>query len=138
MKSLLVVLSLISSTAFAVKMAPGHYQGWDVDTQTVMADLVLNADQTLVFNLTTPDFVTPEPGCTGVYTELDNDITSDVTCPMDFLPTAAVRMDISNVTDAGLLSSDGVEVPVYVDALGADPIVFKMKLIVAPVVNPVP
>ena len=57
---------------------------------------------------------------------------------MDFLPTAAVRMDISNVTDAGLLSSDGVEVPVYVDALGADPIVFKMKLIVAPVVNPVP
>lgn len=138
MKSLLVILSLISSSAFAVKMAPGHYQGWDVETQSVMADLVLKADQSLIFNLTTPDFETPAPGCTGIYTEIGNDITSDVTCPMDFLPTATVRMDISKVTDVGLLSDDGVEVPVYVDALGTDPIVFKMKLIVAPGVIPVP
>ena len=133
MKSLLVILSLISSTAFAVKMAPGHYQGWDIDTQTVMADLVLHADQTLVFNLTTPDFTTPAPGCTGIYAEVANDVTSDVTCPMDFLPTANVRMDVTAVTEAGLLSTDGVAVPVYVDALGTDPIIFKMKLIVAPV-----
>jgi hypothetical protein len=134
MKSLLVILSFISSTAFAVKMAPGHYQGWDVDTQTVMADLVLNADQTLVFNLTTPDFATPAPGCTGSYTEVGNEVTSDVVCPMDFLPTASVRMDVTAVTEAGLHSDDGVAVPVYVDALGTDPIVFKMKLIAAPIV----
>lgn len=133
MKSLLVILSLISSTAFAVKMVPGHYQGWDVDTQTVMADLVLNADQTLIFNLTTPDFTTPAPGCTGKYAEVGNDVTSDVTCPMDFLPTANVRMDVTSVTEAGLLSANGVAVPVYVDALGTDPIIFNMKLIVAPV-----
>lgn len=129
MKSLLVVLSLISSTSFAVKMAPGHYQGWDIDTQTVMADLVLNTDQSLVFNLTTPEFTTPAPGCTGNYVEVGNDVTSDVTCPMDFLPTAAVRMDVTNVTQEGLLSAEGVAVPVYVDALGTDAITFKMKLI---------
>lgn len=134
MKSLLVILSFISSSAFAIKMAPGHYQGWDVDTQTVMADLVLNADQTLIFNLTTSDFATPAPGCTGMYVEVANDVTSDVVCPMDFLPTATVRMDVTAVTEAGLLSADGVAVPVYVDALGSDPIIFKMKLIVAPVV----
>lgn len=136
MKSLLVILSLISSSAFAVKMAPGHYQGWDTETQTVMADLVLNADQTLIFNLTTPDFATPAPGCTGSYAEVGNDVTSDVVCPMDFLPTASVRMDVTAVTEAGLLSDEGVEVPVFVDALGTDPIIFKMKLIVPPVLIP--
>ena len=136
MKSLLVILSLISSSAFAIKMAPGHYQGWDTETQTVMADLVLNADQTLIFNLTTPDFATPAPGCTGSYAEVGNDVTSDVVCPMDFLPTASVRMDVTAVTEAGLLSDEGVEVPVFVDALGTDPIIFKMKLIVPPVLIP--
>jgi hypothetical protein len=133
MKSLLVILSFVSTAAFAAKMEPGHYQGWDVDTQTVMADLVLNADQTLFFNLQTPDFVTPEPGCTGSYVEVGNDVTSDVTCPMDFLPTAAVRMDVTAVTPELLRSADGVAVPVYVDALGSDPIIFKLKLIEAPV-----
>ena len=138
MKHLFVILSLISTTAFAAKMEPGHYQGWDVDTQTVMADLVLNADQTLVFNLTTPDFATPAPGCTGTYTEVGNDVTSDVTCPMDFLPTAQVRMDITNVTYDSVRTADGVEVPVYVDALGTEPLVFKLKWIEAPVVPAVP
>ena len=129
MKSLLVILSLVSSSAFAVKMEPGHYQGWDIESQTVMADLILNADQTLIFNLTTPDFVTPPPGCTGNYVEVANELTSDVICPMEFLPKANVRMDITKVDHDSLRSADGSIVPVYVDSLGADPIIFKMKLL---------
>ena len=54
---------------------------------------------------------------------------------MEFLPTAVVKMDITEVTHETIRSTEGVAVPVYVDALGSDPIVFKMKLIEAP---PVP
>ena len=134
MKSLWVMLSLLSTVTFAAKMEPGHYQGWDIETKTVMADLVLNADQSLIFNLTTPDFATPEPGCTGKYAEAGNEVTSDIICPMEFLPTAQVRMDITAVTPETIRATDGVAVPVFVDALGSDPIVFKMKLIEAPVI----
>lgn len=131
MKSLLVLLSLVSSMAFAqtAKMEPGHYQGVDKDTGTLNADLILNADQTLFFMLTSPDFETPAPGCTGMYEEVGNDINSDVTCPMDFLPTAKVRLDITNVTYDSVRSADGAEVAVYVDALGSDPIVFMLKIV---------
>ena len=141
MKALLVLLSLVSSIAFAQatpKMEPGHYQGVDKDSGTLNADLILNPDQTLFFMLTSPDFETPAPGCTGIYQEVGNDILSDVTCPMDFLPTAQVRLDITNVTKESVRSSAGAEVAVYVDALGSDPIVFLLKIVEPPVLPVVP
>lgn len=133
MKSLFIALTLISSFSFAqttsVKMAPGHYTGADKDTGTVTADVILNADHTLFMMLKTPDFETPAPGCTGIYEEIGNDINSDVTCPMDFLPTAKVRLDITAVNPISVNSEAGADVPVYVDALGTDPIIFVLKLV---------
>ena len=121
----------------AAKMEVGHYTGVDVESGTLNADVTLNADKTLIFKLKSADFEVPEPGCTGIYEEIGNDVISDVTCPLEFLKQTKVRLDITAVTYDSVRAPEGVIIPVFVEAIGEDPILFKMKL-VEPAVVPVP
>lgn len=137
MKSLLItatlVLNLLPMSLHAqqtqLKMEVGQYIGTDVESGTLNADLTLKADGSLIFKLKSPDFEVPEPGCTGQYIEQGEFLMSDVVCPLDFLPTAKVKMDITNVSHDSVRTADGAIVPVYVDALGDEPIAFKMKIV---------
>lgn len=123
------VLCLVVGVQASPKMEFGHYIGVDSESGVLEADLVLSSNYTLVLKLKSPDFEVPEPGCTGSYIELGNELLSQVSCPLDFLPTAALRLDIAKVNASTVRSADGAEVLVYVDALGQDPIPFKMKIV---------
>lgn len=127
--SFLSVLSLIIVANANPKMEFGHYTGVDMESGTLEADLILNTNYTLVLKLKSSEFEVPEPGCVGPYVEVANDLLSQVSCPLDFLPTASLKLDISKVNATSVRSADGAEVLVYVDALGQDPIPFKMKIV---------
>ncbi len=116
------------------KMEFGRYVGSDVESGTLNADVLLNPDNTLVFKLKSADFEIPDPGCTGIFEEIGNDVISKVNCPIEDLKEANVRLDITKVDRDSVRLPDGVEVPVYVDVLGDDPIIFKMKIVEVPVV----
>ncbi|MFZ3231307.1 MAG: hypothetical protein WA160_13950 [Pseudobdellovibrio sp.] len=131
MKSLLLTITLFSTLSFAAnkQVEPGLYSAVDVDTQTIVSSLLMGADGSVVFNITTPDFAMPAPGCTGLYTVVENSLTADMACPLDFLSQVQVGIDITNVTPESVRSNDGVVVDVVIDALGTDSYKFILKKI---------
>ncbi len=130
MKSIFLTLSLILTAAVQVNAAQvemGKYRAIDVDTRSVDATFILRADGTVNFNVTTPDFTMPAPGCDGKYTVVGNEFSADMTCPTDLLPEVSVRIDISNVNADSIRTEEGAEVAVIIDALGDEPVMFLLK-----------
>ncbi len=128
MKSL--VISLFLAAAFQVNAAQvemGKYKAIDVDTRSVDASFELFADGSVIFNVTTPDFTMPAPGCKGKYTVVENKFKADMTCPTDLLPEVSVDIDISNVNPQSIRTPEGALVPVIIDALGDEPTMFLLK-----------
>lgn len=120
-----VLAAAIQANAAQVEM--GKYKAIDVDTRTVDATFILRADGTVNFNVTTPDFTMPAPGCDGKYTVVGNEFTADMTCPTDLLPEVSVRIDISNVNPESIRTEEGAEVAVIIDALGDESTQFLLK-----------
>ncbi len=128
---------LMTSLAFADQsevignktVETGFYTAVDVETGTIQSSLLLRADNTVNFKVSTPDFTMPEPGCEGTYKVVENLLTADMTCPIDFLSEVQVRIDITNVTPESVRSEQGVNVDVIIDALGEDPYQFNLKKI---------
>jgi hypothetical protein len=128
MKFALITL-LLSSFAFASGKAveAGTYTAIDTETKTIVATLVVRADSTMNFAVSSPDFVMPEPGCEGNYMTEENNFIADLKCPLDFLSQVQVQIDITNVTPESVRSEAGVDVEVIIDALGSDPYVFNLR-----------
>jgi hypothetical protein len=55
------------------------------------------------------------------------EFSADIRCQSALLQQANVKIDISNVTPAGVRSANGVEVDVKIDALGGDVTKFILK-----------
>lgn len=128
MKSLLTSLVLILSTqVMAAQVELGKYTAVDADTRTVHANLELRADGTLNFKVKNNDFTMPEPGCEGKYAVVGNELTADMKCPTEILPTAKVKIDITNVNADSLRSEKGAEVYVVIDAFGDEKMKFFLK-----------
>jgi len=134
MKSLILAISLFSSLSFAAPhpVEPGLYSAVDVDTKTIVASLQIGADKSVVFKVTAPDFTMPDPGCKGFYTVVENTLSADMKCPLDFLSEVQVVIDITNVTPESVRAPNGVVVNVVIDALGSDAYPFVLKKIDAP------
>lgn len=137
MKKMLLVclgLSLASLSSMAAPVLnktiePGLYTAVDVDSGTVVAQLVMRSNGTLNFKVKTPDFQMPEPGCEGVYTVVSDTFASNLKCPISTLPEVSVKINIANVTPQALRSQVGALVPVVIDALGTDPTMFRLKIV---------
>ena len=127
MKSLLLSLLLVVSAKVNAQVEIGKYRAVDLDTKTIIATFELRTNGTVNFNVTTPDFTMPAPGCEGVYKVVGNEFSADLKCPTDLLPEASVKIDVSNVNPQSLRSETGVEVNVVIDALGDEPIKFLLK-----------
>lgn len=128
MKSLILSLVLLASTsAFSATAELGKYIAVDKDTKSIVASFELRANGTVNFTVKTPDFTMPAPGCEGTYKVEGNNFSADLKCPTEMLPQASVKIDISNVTAAGLRSATGVQVGVVIDALGEEPNQFMLK-----------
>lgn len=128
MKSILLSLLLaVTVQVNAAQVEMGKYKAIDVDTRTVDATFILRADGTVNFNVTTPDFTMPAPGCDGKYTVVGNEFTADMTCPTDLLPEVSVKIDITNVNSDSIRTEEGAEVAVIIDALGDEPTMFLLK-----------
>lgn len=128
MKSLLMSLVVgfaVHATAAQVEL--GKYKAVDADTRTIQASLELRANGTVNFKVKTPDFTMPEPGCEGKYTVIGNEFSADMKCPTDLLPTASVKIDITNVNADSIRSEKGAEVYVVIDALGDEKTKFFLK-----------
>ena len=121
----LLLAAAIQANAAQVEM--GNYKAIDVETRTVDATFILRADGTVNFNVTTPDFTMPAPGCDGKYTVVGNEFSADMTCPTDLLPEVSVRIDITNVNPESIRTEEGAEVAVIIDALGDEPVMFLLK-----------
>lgn len=130
-----ILTALMSLSAFAAPLKgkdtktveAGLYQAIDVETKTIIATLNIREDHTLNFKVVTPDFTMPEPGCEGQYKVIENNFISDLECPLDFLSEVQVQIDIKDVTPESVLSENGVNVDVVIDALGSDPFKFNLK-----------
>ena len=128
MKSLIISLVLAAAVQIqAAQVEMGKYKAIDVDTRTVDATFILRANGTVNFNVTTPDFTMPAPGCDGKYTVVGNEFSADMTCPTDLLPQVSVRIDITNVNSDSIRTEEGAEVAVIIDALGDEPTMFLLK-----------
>lgn len=128
MKSLFLSIILAATVQVqAAQVEMGKYKAIDVDTRTVDATFILRADGTVNFNVTTPDFTMPAPGCDGKYTVVGSEFTADMTCPTDLLPEVSVRIDITNVNPDSIRTEEGAEVAVIIDALGDEPTMFLLK-----------
>lgn len=129
MKSLLLAISLFSSLSFAADkvVEPGFYSAVDVDTQTIVSSLQIGADKSVIFNVSTPDFEMPAPGCKGLYQVHENTFTADMKCPLDGLSEVQVSIDITAVTPESVRNPNGVIVDVIIDALGPDAYKFILK-----------
>lgn len=134
MKSLILAISLFSTLSFAADKAveAGLYSAVDQDTQTIVCALQINADKTVVFHITSPDFTMPEPGCKGTYTVVENTLTADMKCPLAELSEVQVAIDITPVTPETVRSPNGVVVDVVIDALGTDAYKFILKKVETP------
>jgi hypothetical protein len=132
MKNLLLVGLLLSFTAMsslAKTIEPGLYNAVDVDSGTITAQLVIDANGTLNFKVQTPDFQMPDPGCDGVYTVVGESFKSDLKCPISILPEVSVNIDVTSVNPQSVRSADGALVPVVIDALGTDATMFRLKIV---------
>ncbi|MBC7421740.1 MAG: hypothetical protein H7328_13505 [Bdellovibrio sp.] len=130
MKLLVIALLLVSSVSFAdVVVETGTYKAVDADTGTINTTLIVRADNTVNFNVKTPDFEMPAPGCEGTYAVLSNILVADMSCPMEGLEKIQVKIDITHVTAENIRSATGANVDVMIDALGADAYKFFLKII---------
>jgi hypothetical protein len=128
MKSLLVSVILVATAyAHAGTVELGQYKAVDAETQSIVASFNLKADSTLTFTVSSTDGSIPQTNCTGKYTVKGNTFAANLTCQSQLLPTAAVNIDVTNVTPEGLRSAKGVSVAVKIDALGADATEFILK-----------
>lgn len=122
---------LLSTSAFAAdkEVELGLYNAVDVESGEIHASLLLRADKTVNFKVATPDFEMPEPGCEGKWVVRGNMITSDLKCPLIFLPEVHVEIDITTVTPESVRSEEGALVPVSIDVLGSDAAMYRLKKI---------
>lgn len=129
MKSLLLIISLFSNLSLAAnkQIEPGLYSAVDAETQTIVSSLLMGADNSVVFNIRTAEFTMPEPGCVGIYNVAENKLSADMQCPLDFLSSVQVTIDVTNVTPESVRSEQGVIVDVVIDALGSDAYKFILK-----------
>jgi hypothetical protein len=125
----LSLLAPVDSAKANTAVEPGLYTAVDVDSETVIAKLVLRADGTLNFKVSAPDFEMPEPGCEGTYSVSGVQFNSHLTCPISILPEVGVQIDITNVNSQSIRSADGVVVPVVIDAFGTDATMFRLKIV---------
>lgn len=107
----------------------GLYNAIDVDSGEINASLLLRANKTVNFKVSTPDFEMPEPGCEGRWIVRGNTIVSDLECPLIFLPEVHVEIDITTVTPESVRSEEGALVPVSIDALGGEPALYRLRKI---------
>jgi hypothetical protein len=126
MKSLVLALAMfVSSNVFAVTVELGKYHAVDKDTQSITADLELQAGGAATIKISASG---TDVNCTGTYTVVGNELKSDVKCDNDAITTANVIIDISKVNPEGLRSASCVEVPVKIpDLLGDDSAIFILK-----------
>lgn len=125
MKSLLLSFVLMAATQVnAAQVELGKYKAVDADTKSVQVALVLNADATTQFNVSSPDF---SVACKGKYAVNGNMFSANVACNSDLLPEASVKIDITNVNPQSLRSEKGAEVDVTIDALGDEPAKYLLK-----------
>lgn len=124
---LVLTLSISIQTNAAGTVELGKYSAVDADTKTTQVSFVLHANGTVNFDIKTPDFSMPAPGCVGKYAVDGNEFSANLKCPTFLLPQASVKIDITNITPEGLRSENGVEVDVVVDALGDEPVKFLLK-----------
>ncbi len=108
---------------------PGLYSAVDVDSGTVSAKLVIRADGTLNFKVTTPDFEMPEPGCEGTYSITGDLFMSQLTCLIAILSEVGVQIDITTVNSKSVRNAEGALVPVVIDVLGSDATLFRLKIV---------
>lgn len=121
------VVVIFIAQVHAADVEIGKYKAIDVDTKKIQAALELRANGSVNFNVKTPDFIMPEPGCEGKYKVKGHELSADVKCPSDLLPRANVTIDITDVNAQSLRSESGVKVDVYIDALGNEAIKFLIK-----------
>ena len=127
MKKIFLSVLFISQLGLAKDIELGSYTAVDVETGTVVSTILLRADKTVNYTVSTPDFAMPEPGCEGTYTVVENKLTAELTCPLSFLPNVRVEIDITDVTPETVRSESGVVVPVVIDAFGTEPTPFILK-----------
>lgn len=127
MKKIFLSVLFISQFGLAKDIELGSYTAVDVETGTVVSTILLRADKTVNYTVSTPDFAMPEPGCEGTYTVVENKLIAELTCPLSFLPNVRVEIDITAVTPESVRSESGVIVPVIIDAFGTEPTPFILK-----------
>ncbi len=127
MKKIFLSVLFISQLGLAKDIELGSYTAVDVETGTVVSTILLRADKTVNYTVSTPDFAMPEPGCEGTYTVVENKLTAELACPLSFLPSVRVEIDITAVTPESVRSESGVIVPVIIDAFGEEPTPFILK-----------
>lgn len=127
MKLLILSLLVLSTQIFAAEVELGKYRAVDADTKTIISTFLLRENGTVNFNITSPDFTMPAPGCEGTYKVVGNEFSSDMKCPTDLLPEASVKIDISKVNSENLRTENGVEVDVIIDAFGDEAVKFLLK-----------
>lgn len=127
LRTAFVLLTTVAVKVQAADVEIGKYKAVDADSKTIQASFELKSDNTLTFNVKTPDFTMPAPGCTGKYTVKGNEFSAELKCPTQLLPQASVKIDITNVTTQSLRSSAGAEVMVQIDALGGEKTKFLLK-----------
>ncbi len=127
----LSLVGMIANSAPAQGIESGLYNAVDVDSGTVNAKLLIRTNGTLKFSVNTPDFEMPEPGCEGTYIVTGHTFASNLKCPIAMMSEVSVKIDITTVTAQSLRSSEGALVPVVIDAFGADPMMFRLKIIEA-------
>lgn len=129
MKLMFASILFVGQMAFAAThLTPGTYQATDVDSGTIIATILVRADQTLNFTVKTPDFTMPEPGCEGKYTiNAEHMLSADLVCPIDFLPNVHVDIDLKDVNEENIQTTPGVAVGVVLDIVGPEPIAFYLQ-----------
>lgn len=127
MNKIFLCILFICQLGLAKDVELGAYTAIDVETSTVVSTILLRADKTVNYTVSTPDFAMPEPGCEGTYTVIENKLTAELACPLSFLPNVRVEIDITEVNPESVRSESGVVVPVIIDAFGTEPTPFILK-----------
>ncbi len=127
MKKIFLSILFITQFGLAKDIELGSYTAVDVETGTVLSAILLRADKTVNYTVSTPDFAMPEPGCEGIYTVIENKLTAELACPLSFLPSVRVEIDITDVNPESVRSESGVIVPVVIDVFGTEPTPFVLK-----------
>ncbi len=129
MKALALALLFVSSLSFAADhiVEAGTYKAVDVESGMLEASLVVRADKTASFGLSTPDGI--NLACEGTYTVMGEIFIADMKCPMEGLEQIQVKIDITTVTPESIRSEKGAIVGVTLEVVGPDAFQFYLKLV---------